>query len=67
MSVQNPNFQPHAPQATENIKNEAGLAQPLEAPRRDFLKGLSASAIALSAMSAHNGSAQAQTATRPPN
>ena len=58
---------PEAPLATETHNSEACLAQPLEAPRRAFLKGLSASAIALSAMSAHNGSAQAQTATRPPN
>ena len=67
MSFQNPYNQSYAPQATETLESEACIAQPIEAQRRTFLKGLSASAFALSAMSAHNGSALAQTANRPPN
>ena len=54
-------------QAMETDQGEAHLVQPNESPRRDFLKGLSASAVALAAMPAHSGTAQAQSATRPPN
>jgi len=57
----------NAPLATEKHHAEACRDQPAKGPRRVFLKGLSASAIALSAMPAHNGSAQAQAANRPPN
>ena len=54
-------------QAMETDQGEAHLVQLNESPRRDFLKGLSASAVALAAIPAHSGSAQAQSATRPPN
>ncbi len=67
MSNPNQSSNRNGAQAAENHQGEASLVQPSQSPRRAFLKGLGAGAVALGALPAQTGGALAQAANRPPN